>query len=59
MEWQEFIRQWPANDVIRWLKAPQRTIYDWRAGNTAPPLWQQAIFKEALERAQREDGQGE
>lgn len=49
MTWKNFVLQWSALDVQRWLNAaPARTVYDWREGKTSPPEWLQPILRSHL-----------
>lgn len=46
MTWRDFVLQWSALDVQRWLNdAPARTVYDWREGKTSPPEWLRPILR--------------
>lgn len=59
MTWKDFVLQWSALDVQRWLNdAPARTVYDWREGKTSPPEWLQPILRSHLLKKSKKPNKG-
>jgi hypothetical protein len=44
MIWKDFVQRWRPVDLTR-LGIPNRTVYDWRAGNKEPKGWKRAAVE--------------